>query len=216
VAGSAVRPFPGGGIYLVADPGTLPGPALPAAVAAALDAGVRLVQHRRKGALTRAAVAEARALKALCARRGALLIVNDRADLAALAGADGVHVGQDDLPVAEVRAVLGPHAWVGVSCHSIGEARAAARDGADYLGFGNVFGTRTKADAGPPRGVEALAEVCRAVALPVFAIGGIAADAVPRVRAAGAAGAAVISAVLGAPDPGRAAADLVARWEAGP
>jgi thiamine-phosphate diphosphorylase len=220
VAGSgrparAARRFPGGGIYLIADPDTLAGPALAAAVAAALESGVRLVQYRRKGPLTRAAVAEARALKALCARHGALLIVNDRADLAALAGADGVHVGQDDLPVADVRAVLGPDAWVGVSCHSVAEAEAALREGADYLGFGAVFGTRTKADAGPARGPEALAGVCRAVALPVFAIGGIAAGNVARVRAAGAAGAAVISAVLAAPDPGAAAAGLVARWGAG-
>jgi len=210
------RQFPGDGIYLVADTATLAGPALGAAVAAALASGVRLVQYRRKGALTRAAVAEARALAALCTRHGALLIVNDRADLAALAGADGVHAGQDDLPVAEARRVLGPDAWVGVSCHSVAEAEAAARDGADYLGFGAVFGTRTKADAGPARGVAALAEVCRAVALPVFAIGGISAENVAQVRAAGAAGAAVIAAVLGAPDPGAAAAGLVARWEAGP
>lgn len=208
------RRFPAGGIYLVADSDTLPGPALAAAVAAALEAGVRLVQYRRKGALTRAAVAEARALKALCARHGAPLIVNDRADLAALAGADGVHLGQDDLPVAEARAVLGPNAWVGVSCHSVAEARTAARDGADYLGFGAVFGTRTKADAGPARGTDALAEVCRSVGLPVFGIGGISRANVAQVRTAGAAGAAVISAVLGAKDPGTAAADLVARWAA--
>lgn len=211
------RRFPGGGIYLVADTATLAGPALAAAVAAALAAGVRLIQYRRKGPLSRAAVAEARALKALCARHGALFLVNDRADLAGLAGADGVHVGQDDLPVEAVRAVLGESAWVGVSCHSVAEAEAAARAGADYLGFGNVFGTRTKADAGPPRGTGALAGICRAVPLPVFAIGGVGPANVGAVRAAGAAGAAVIAAVLkaeGLPDAaGPAAADLVARWE---
>jgi thiamine-phosphate diphosphorylase len=211
-AGRAARRFPGRGVYLIADTGALRGSVLVAAVLAALEAGVGAVQYRHKGALTHAAVTQARMLKALCVRHGVPFLVNDRADLAALAEADGVHVGQDDLPVADVRRVLGPDAWVGVSCHSVAEAETALRDGADHLGFGNVFGTRTKADAGPARGIEALAEVCRAVPLPVFAIGGVTAGNLADVRAAGAAGAAVISAVLGAEDMGRAAADLVARW----
>jgi len=209
---AAAQPFPGRGVYLIADTGALSGPALEAAVAAALEAGVGAVQYRHKGALTRAAVAQARALTALCARHGVPFLVNDRADLAALADADGVHVGQDDLSVADARAVLGPDAWVGVSCHSVAEARAAVRDGADYLGFGSVFPTRTKADAGAPRGVDALGEICLAVPLAVFAIGGVGAENIADVRVAGAAGAAVISAILGAQEPGRAAAELVGRW----
>lgn len=209
---AAPAPFPRAGIYLIADAGTRAGPALVDAVEAALAAGVRLVQHRVKGPLTRAAVADARALKAAVRRHGAVLVVNDRVDLALLAGADGVHVGQDDLEIADVRRLLPPGTWVGVSVHDAAEARAAEAQGADYLGFGNVFGTATKADAGPLRGVEALAAVCREAAVPVYGIGGVGADNLDRVRAAGAAGAAVVTAVLGAPDPGAAAAGLVALW----
>lgn len=209
-------PFPRGGIYLVADTATRSGPALLDAVAEALGAGVRLVQYRAKGPLTRAMVAEARALKALAARHGAVLVVNDRADLALLAEADGLHVGQDDLDVADARRLLGPGAWIGVSVHSPAEARAAQDAGADYLGFGNVFGTRTKADAGRPRGVEALAAVCRTARVPVYAIGGVGEANLPAVKAAGAAGAAVVSAVLGADRPGAAAGRLLARWAEGP
>lgn len=200
------------GLYLIADAGTLAGPALHAAVEAALEAGVRLVQYRAKGPLTRRMVADARALADLAHRHGAHLLVNDRADLARMAGADGVHVGQEDPSVADVRRVLGPDAWVGVSAHSPAEARAAEAKGADYLGFGNVFGTRTKADAGAPRGVEALAAVCAAARVPVYAIGGVEAGNLDRVIAAGAAGGAVVSAVLGADAPGAAAALLLAAW----
>jgi thiamine-phosphate diphosphorylase len=189
-------------------------------VEAALSAGVRLVQYRAKGPLTRGMVAEAKALADRAHGHGAHLVVNDRADLARMAGADGVHVGQDDLSVADARRAAGPGAWVGVSVHDPEEARAAEAAGADYLGFGNVFGTRTKADAGAPRGTGALAAVCERTALPVYAIGGVGADNLHAVKAAGAAGGAVISAVLGADSPpeaaGDAAARLLAAWDGAP
>jgi thiamine-phosphate pyrophosphorylase len=213
-------PFPRAGLYLIADAGTRSGPALLAAVGAALEAGVRLVQYRAKGPLTRAMVAEAKALAERAHGHGAHLIVNDRADLARMAGADGVHVGQDDLKVADARRAAGPEAWVGVSVHDPAEARAAEADGADALGFGNVFGTRTKADAGPPLGTRALAAVCAATALPVYAIGGVGLGNLGAVKAAGAAGGAVVSAVLGAdlaPEAaGVAAARLLAAWDGAP
>ncbi|MFQ5508192.1 MAG: thiamine phosphate synthase [Leptospirillia bacterium] len=206
-------PFPRAGVYLIADTAMLPAAALVAAVTAALSAGVKLVQYRHKGPLTREAVGVAGELADHCRNRGALFLVNDRADLALMCGADGVHLGQDDLTVATARRLIGPHAYIGVSTHNRQEAEQAERDGADYLGFGNVFGTATKADALPPVGTGPLAEVCRAVSLPVYAIGGVGPGNLAQVAAAGAAGGAVISAVLGADDPGQAAAELLDCWQ---
>lgn len=209
---SSRRAFPRCGIYLIADAATCPGATLVRAVEAALSQGVRLVQYRDKAPLSCASLDIARALAAQAHAHGAVFLVNDRADVARMCGADGVHVGQEDLPVAAVRRVMGEEAWVGVSTHSPEEARRAEVDGADYIGFGNVFGTTSKADATPPQGVEALAGICRSVSIPVYAIGGVGLDNLTRVKAAGAAGGAVISAVLGAPDAGEAAARLLALW----
>ena len=208
--------FPSSPIYLIADTGTCRGDRLVAAVSAAVAAGVKLVQYRHKGALTGACFAEARALAQVARDAGAHFIINDRIDLALEVGADGVHLGQDDLPVAVARDLMPGGALVGVSTHDPAEAAGALEDGADYIGFGNVFGTRSKADAGDPRGVAALAEVCGRVPLPVFAIGGVNGDNLAQVKAAGAAGGALISAILGADDPGQATAELMARWKAAP
>lgn len=182
----------------------------------ALDGGVRLVQYRRKGPLTRTMLAEARALRALTRRHGAVFIVNDRVDVALLAEADGVHLGQDDLAPADARRLLPAGAWLGVSVHDVAEAREAGTQGADYLGFGNLFGTATKADATAPQGVAALAAACAAVALPVYGIGGVGEANLAALKAAGAAGGAVVSAVLGAADPRAAAARLLAVWREAP
>jgi thiamine-phosphate pyrophosphorylase len=134
--------------------------------------------------------------------------VNDRLDVAVAAGADVVHLGQDDLPLADalrLRTELGrPELVVGFSTHNAEQARAAAAEGADYIGFGPVFATRSKLNPDPTAGVQALAAVCRDVAVPVVAIGGIHLDAVPVVAQAGAAAAALISAVAGASDPAAA------------
>lgn len=185
-------------------------------MARALAAGVRLVQYRRKGPLTRAGLAQARALRALTRGHRAAFIVNDRVDVALMAEADGVHLGQDDLAPADARRLLPAGAWLGVSVHDGREARAAEADGADYLGFGNLFGTRTKADATPPVGVGPLAETCAAVTVPVYGIGGVGAENIAALKAAGAAGGAVVAAILGAPDPGAAAARLLALWREAP
>jgi thiamine-phosphate pyrophosphorylase len=136
------------------------------------------------------------------------LIVNDRVDVALAIDADGVHVGQDDMPAPLARRLLGAGRILGVSAGTVEEALQAQADGADYLGTGDVYGTPSKADAGAPIGVAGLAAVARAVAIPVVAIGGIQVGNAAAAIRAGASGVAVISAVVGAPDPEAAARAL--------
>jgi thiamine-phosphate pyrophosphorylase len=143
-------------------------------------------------------------------RSGGVFIVNDHADIAKAVDADGVHLGQDDLPVEYGRKVLGEGKLIGISTHSVEQAREAEAAGADYIGFGPLFPTTTK-DAGPHQGVENLRSLRNAVTLPVLAIGGITPDNLAEVMQAGADGVAVISAVLSAPDPGAVARDLIKR-----
>jgi thiamine-phosphate pyrophosphorylase len=149
------------------------------------------------------------------ARGRALVIVNDRADLAVLAGADGVHVGEEDLPVAAARAVVGPDLLVGRSTRTLEEGLAALADGADHVGYGPIFATASKAIAAPPRGLGALGEVASRLPAPVVAIGGIGLDTIGPVAAAGAAAAAVIGALFDTPEPRRQAAALAAAFAAG-
>jgi thiamine-phosphate pyrophosphorylase len=139
---------------------------------------------------------------------GIPLIVNDRVDVALAIGAEGVHIGQDDMPAAIARRLIGPDRILGVSARTVEEAIQAERDGANYLGAGDVFGTPTKPDAGPPIGVEGLRQIVRAVSIPVVAIGGVTPQNAPAAVEAGAVGVAVISAVMGAPDPEAAARQL--------
>jgi len=169
-------------------------------VTAALAGGATVVQLRDKERTGTALVGVGRHLRALTRAQGGLLIVNDRVDVALALDADGAHVGQDDLPAREVRRLLGPDRLLGVSARTVEEAVRAAGEGADYIGFGPVFPTATKGDAGPPRGLEDLRRACHAVAVPVVAIGGITPDNVGAALAAGAAGVAVIAAVVAAPD----------------
>jgi thiamine-phosphate pyrophosphorylase len=164
-----------------------------------LEAGARILQLRLKEAGSRDFLAAAREIVALCRARGAILIVNDRADIAKLAGADGVHVGQDDLPLTDARAIVGADSMVGVSTHSVEQARAAAAGGADYLGFGAIYsgGLKNVANA---QGLERLRAVRAAVSLPIVVIGGITEEAMPEVLAAGADAAAIITDVVRAAD----------------
>ena len=143
-------------------------------------------------------------------RSGGVFIVNDHADIAKAVDADGVHLGQDDLPVEYGRKVLGEGKLIGISTHSVEQAREAEAAGADYIGFGPLFPTTTK-DAGSYQGAEKLRLLRNAVTLPVLAIGGITPDNLAEVMQAGADGVAVISAVLSAPDPGAVARDLIMR-----
>lgn len=186
-------------IYLVTDEGCLQGRALLDCVREALDGGVTLVQYRAKTASSAEMYAEALQLKALCDSFKVPLIINDRLDIAMAVGAAGVHLGQDDLPCAAARKILGEDYIIGVSAHNPAEAAEALQSGADYLGCGAVFGTATKADV-QKLGTEGLAAICKAKGLPVVGIGGVTADNYREVRVAGADGAAIVSGILAQPD----------------
>jgi len=180
---------------------------------AAIEGGAAAVQVRIKGAPSGEVLRVAREVVAL-ARGRALVLVNDRADLALLSGADGVHVGDEDLPPADARRLLGPELLVGRTARTLEEARAAISAGADHVGFGPIFGSRSKALAVPPRGVLRLREVAAAVGAPVVAIGGIGEATIGEVARAGAACAAVIEALFGAGDPVANARRLRAAFDA--
>lgn len=186
-------------IYLVTDDGCLQGRALLDCVREALEGGVTLVQYRAKTASSAEMYAEALQLKALCDSFNVPLIINDRLDIAMAVGAAGVHLGQDDLPCAAARRILGEDYLIGVSAHNPAEAKAALQSGADYLGCGAVFGTATKADV-KKLGTDGLAAICKAKGLPVVGIGGVTADNYREVRVAGADGAAIVSGILAQAD----------------
>jgi thiamine-phosphate pyrophosphorylase len=213
------RKFPLRGYYAIVDvkPAELVElEALEARAAKLLAAQPCCLQLRAKGADAAAMYAAAVRLGALSRSARVPFCVNDRLDVALAAGADVVHLGQDDLPLAEARRVRAlakaEGLVIGFSTHNRAQALAAAEGGADYIGFGPVFATASKANPDPVVGVEALAEVCRLVRVPVVAIGGIALDAVPAVARAGASAAAVIGAVNGAPDPEAAARSVQAAF----
>jgi thiamine-phosphate pyrophosphorylase len=161
----------------------------------ALKAGIRWVQLRDKSMSRRDLFEEAVKLRDITREHGAFFVVNDYADIAAAVDADGVHLGQDDLPVAEARRVLGAGKVIGISTHSEAEALEAEAQGADYIGFGPVFRTETK-DAGAPRGSGVLGSVRKKVRIPVVAIGGIGPEELEEVVASGADAVAVASAIL--------------------
>jgi thiamine-phosphate pyrophosphorylase len=179
-------------------------------IQAALSAGTRIVQVREKTLPDGDLLEWARLVREWTARAGALLIINDRPDVAVLAEAEGVHLGQEDLPVREARRIVGPRRLVGVSTHTLEQARTAALDGADYVGVGPVFPSGTKAFDKFP-GLELVREVSAEISLPAFAIGGISAENVEVVLAAGARRIAASSAVCAAPDPAEVSRKLLSR-----
>ena len=206
-----------GGLYAIVGDAVAPGATAADPVhqaAAALDGGARVIQLRLKSAPSGQVLEAARRIVALAAGR-ALVIVDDRPDLAALAGADGVHVGEEDLPVAEARAVVGPDLLVGRSTRTLADGQAALAAGADHVGFGPIFATATKAIAAAPRGLALLREVAGALPAPVVAIGGIGLETIGEVARAGAAAAAVIGALFDASDPRARAAALAAAFDLG-
>ena len=158
--------------------------------------GARLVQLRFKEQSARDFLDIARLVRAICQQHGCLLIINDRADIARAVDADGLHVGQDDLPYAAARRVLGPDKIIGVSTHDPAQAVAAEREGADYIGFGPLFGTQTKATGYAARGLDQLRQIRAQTSLPIVAIGGISTERAPAALAAGANAVAMISDIV--------------------
>jgi len=167
---------------------------------AALRGGADMIQLRDKSGHLPDLLSQARAIQALCRAHGAIFIVNDRVDLALASGADGAHVGQDDLPAEAARRLLGPGRILGISTHDLDQVRAAEKAGADYIGFGPMFPTGTKDTGYEPRGLEALRDVRTATHLPILAIGGMTLENVAGVIGAGATAPAVISAIVAAAD----------------
>ena len=163
-----------------------------------------MIQLRDKWAGPRELLPQVRQIAQLCRDRGVHFIVNDRLDLAQAVDAHGVHVGQDDLPARAARALLGPGKLLGVSTHSLEQAIRAAADGADYAGIGPIFATATKSTGYAPVGVDTIRQLRSRIDLPLLAIGGITLSNVKEVIRAGAAGAAVISAIIGSDDIVRA------------
>ncbi len=191
-------------LCLVTDRALTGGRDLAVVVGECLAAGLPAVQLREKDLGAAELARLGRTLRALTAQRGALLVVNDRVDVALAVGADGVQRTATSLPITDILAVADKRLRVGASVHSLEEARVAAAEGADWLIFGPVYDTPSKRAYGPPQGLAALERVTRAVALPVLAIGGISPERVADVRRAGAHGVAVISAILTAPSPAAA------------
>ena len=179
----------------------------------ALRGGVTCVQLREKSLGVPAILVEAEEIGALCRSYGVPFLINDRVEIALQCGADGVHVGQKDRAAREVRRLLGPNRILGVSARTVEQAVQAERDGADYLGVGAVFSTSTKADA-MPVSYETLQAICRAVSIPVVAIGGIQRENLLSLAGSGVDGVALVSAIFAAPDVETASRELRALSEA--
>lgn len=194
-------------LYFVTDRHQTAGQSLGDVVHAALDGGVRAVQLREKDLAGGPLYRLAEHLRQLTYRYRAYLLINDRIDVALAVDADGVHLGQESFPVATARRLLGADKLIGVSTHS--QAEIAAARGADFVVFGPVYFTPSKAVYGEPQGLERLRQAVLASTVPVFAIGGIKNEHIVEVLATGAHGIAVISAISGAPDPEHAARALL-------
>lgn len=202
------------GLYAIVDPERCAGRGPIEVAEAILRGGCAVLQLRAKRLSDRERLALMRALRERARARDVAFVVNDRPDLAVLAGADGLHLGQDDVAIADARRIVGSMP-IGRSTHDLAQARAAIDEGADLIGFGPVFATRSKENPDPVVGLERLAEVVRESRVPVVAIGGIAEDDAARVRATGAAFAACIAALGEAPDPEQVARSMHRALRAG-
>lgn len=196
-------------LMVISDPDTGAGRGLLDIVRGALRGGAPAIQLRAKAATAREMLELARALAPEIRSAGALFLVNDRVDIALSAGAGGAHLGDDDLPLSAARAIAPPGFVLGRSADTVEQARAAEREGADYIGAGPVYVTASKADAGIPIGPDGIRNIASAVGIPVVGIGGIKNTTAGAVTAAGAAGVAIIRAVINAPDPERATRALL-------
>lgn len=199
-------------LVVVTDPEAASPRSIDEVVTAALAAGARAVQLRDKRASARELYELGSLLLPRVRKAGALLFVNDRTDVALALAADGVHVGPDDLPVEDLRRAVPPGFLIGASSDDPEEARRLATGGASYIGCGTVYPTSSKPDAGAVIGLQGLATVVHAVEVPVVGIGGISPERSEEVAGTGAAGVAALSAVMAAPDVGRAVRGLMAPW----
>ncbi len=200
-------------LYVILDAGMLTEPAGETAKKL-MDAGVRLLQYRDKRAAARELWSESRALAAAARAANCVFFVNDRPDVAYLAGADGVHVGQEDLEVEQARSVIGAERWVGVSTHNLEQFGTAAASSADYIAVGPIFPTKSKENPDPVVGMELLRRVRSLTEKPIVAIGGITLERAPEVLEAGADSVAVISDIVRAKDPAGKAREYIERLEA--
>lgn len=207
-----MRPSVDYSLYFCTDRGLMSSATIEENVEAALTGGATVVQLREKNCSSREFYELAVRVRAIARRFGAPLIVNDRVDIALAAGADGVHVGQSDLPCAAVRRLVGKGMLVGVSAGSAAEALAAAGEGADYLGVGAMYATGTKEDAGLVT-MEELKNIRRAVELPIVVIGGINKATLGNFKGMGIEGIAVVSAIAAQKDPAAAARELLTLWK---
>ncbi len=182
----------------------------------AIAGGADTIQYRQKSGSTREMIEIARNMKQLCSEAGVTFIVNDRLDVAIAAEADGVHLGQDDFPIPKARQLLGEGRIIGGSAATLDEARKCLSEGADYVGFGPVYPTSSKDDAGPVSGIDILKQVVEIIPLPIIAIGGVGPENIPDVMRAGARGIAVISAVCCQDDPEGATKSLYQALNKGP
>ncbi len=198
-------------LYLITDRRETRGRDLLAVVEQALDGGARAIQLREKDLAGRELFILAEKTKTLCARHGASLFINDRIDVALAVDADGVQLGSSSMPIDAARKLMGDKRLIGASTHSMKEALAAEEAGADFVLFGPVYFTPSKAAYGNPQGLERLQEVVEKILLPVYAIGGIKPENVAAIKKTGARGVALISAVMSAEDPMTASRELL-RW----
>lgn len=199
------------GLYVILDPSVGPGRSLGDILKDAAGAGAKLFQYRNKSASMKEAYGEAMELRKIAAEIGVTFIVNDRCDLALAVEADGVHLGQEDLPYNYARRMMGPDRLIGLSTHSPDQVKEADRLHPDYIGYGPIFKPGSKRDHDPVVGVQGLTEIRRLTSLPIFAIGGITGENVAEVMRAGADGVAVISTIVAAPDVRHAVTGIVSR-----
>jgi len=208
---NAARSYSLSGLYIILDPSVCPARPLVDVLTTAAEAGASLFQYRNKTASMKDAYVEALALRRAAAKAGVLFIINDRCDLALALNADGVHLGQGDLPLDLAKKVMGPDKLIGISTHNPDQVREATAGKPDYLGFGPIFKPGSKQDHDPVVGLEGLRAMRSLTSLPTFAIGGIQIDQAGEVMRAGANGVAVISAILKAPDISLAVKEFLAK-----
>lgn len=197
------------GLYVILDPLVCPTRSLADVLRDAAGAGVRIFQYRNKSVSMKEAYAEASSLRRVAADLGVMFIVNDRCDLALAVDADGVHLGQEDLPYNEARDIMGSNKCIGLSTHNVEQVKIAERLQPDYIGFGPICTPGSKRDHDPVVGIAGLAQIHALTTIPIFAIGGITLENAGDVIKAGADGVAVISAIVKAPDIPKTVGDFL-------